>query len=432
MKKIRVIVISAVIATILMANYLTMVASEEESVPEPGYRVEKIEAVTWEEDEEATTTGFRKTPLKERLRTITESEVKETVSRFVDVDNHWGRDCIGKLALLEIVAGYGNGNFGPEDTLKVDEFIKMTLRSMGYKVEEGTGYWAEPYIKLAKEENLIEENEFSDYRRPIRREEAARIVVKAVLKEEEAPIPNHTSYAKRRIPDYEEIGDNYKQHVLYSYSLGLITGVGNGVFMPKKNLTRAEGSTIIIRAIDENSRIPMKPEDSETVTVWNNLYKREYVIYPPLKPEIIDVIRVMKIAATKSKVSALMHFNIENSMVGVAFYNNEEDYQKGTIFKSGSFSISLADWDLNRGSGYEIAIFEPDKVKELHREAYVELFNYLFEKDADRAIKEFDYYLDIKDGRELKKEMKFNGRRTIFAKFQGEKGFGMGIAVKDN
>ncbi|HHV97058.1 MAG TPA: S-layer homology domain-containing protein, partial [Clostridiaceae bacterium] len=113
-----------------------------------------------------TATAQNNTPMKEQYK---------------DIAGHWSREYVHKLTQMEIVSGYGDGRFGPEDTLKVDEFLKMTLRAMGHKVEEGIKYWAEPYIELAKKVEIIDENEFTDYRRPILREEAARIIVKAAL-----------------------------------------------------------------------------------------------------------------------------------------------------------------------------------------------------------------------------------------------------------
>jgi len=106
---------------------------------------------------EMPTSGSGFSTVLERLSAIENPDIEEAAKRFNDIKDHWSKEYIGKLALLEIVAGYGGSRFGPEDTLKVDEFLKMTLRAMGHKVEEGMEYWAEPYIKLAREEKIIEE-----------------------------------------------------------------------------------------------------------------------------------------------------------------------------------------------------------------------------------------------------------------------------------
>ncbi|NLC67955.1 MAG: S-layer homology domain-containing protein [Clostridiaceae bacterium] len=314
----------------------------------------------------------------------------EGVDEFTDTHEHWSREYVNRLAQLEIIAGYPDGRFGPEDTLKVDEFLKMTLRAIGHKVEEGMDYWAESYIKLAKDEGIIGENEFTDYRRPIRREEAAVIIVKAALKIEDAPIPNHTSYAKRRIPDYYDIGDEYKQEVLYAYSMGFITGAGDGAFLPKKTLTRGEGAAIIMRYLDKSMRRPMRPEDSEIVIVSNTFNGLTYEIYQPSKPEVIDVIRLMQSNMSKSKGFASLAYNSTDEVIFFDFYISKEGYEESTIFTDCSLIIRMAEWDLDN---YFFIVSNPENTKELHRDVFVDMFKHPFGKDAEKVINDFDYFI---------------------------------------
>lgn len=349
---------------------------------------------------------------------------------FTDMATHWSREYVGKLNLLEIIAGYGDGRFGPEDTLKVDEFLKMTLRAMGHKVEEGMDYWAEPYIKLAKDEAIIVENEFTDYRRPILREEATRIIVKGALKAEEAPIPNHVSYARLRIPDYHDIGDEYKQHVLYSYSMGFITGVGDRRFFPKKTLTRGEGSAIIIRYLDKDMRKPMRPKDNEIVKFYDDYENKTYKIYPPSKPEVMDVIKVMSDSAKKSKGYPLRGYYAPDEVIGTRFYKSKEAYEESSIFCDGSFSIRMAEWELN---GYDFTIFDAKATKELHRDVFVDLLNHLLEDEAERAMKDLDYILDLaikRQGIPYMKEYILNERKVIVSKRNSDDSIGMAVLLK--
>ncbi|HOJ09795.1 MAG TPA: S-layer homology domain-containing protein [Clostridiales bacterium] len=380
---------------------------------------------------EMPTSGSGFSTVLERLSAIENPDIEEAAKRFNDIKDHWSKEYIGKLALLEIVAGYGGSRFGPEDTLKVDEFLKMTLRAMGHKVEEGMEYWAEPYIKLAREEKIIEEKEFTDYRRPILREEAARIMVKTALKIEEAPIPNHTSYAKLRIPDYHDIGDEYKQHVLYAYSMGFIAGIGNGSFLPKKTLTRGEGSAIVMRYLDEGMRKPMKPKDSEIVKFYDDYENKIYEIYPPSKTEVIDVIRVMSDSAKKSKGLPLRGYYAPDEVVGTRLYKSKEAYEESSIFKDCSFSIRMAEWELN---GYDITIFDAKATKELHRDVFIDLLNHLLEDEAERAIKDFDHILELaikRQGIPYQKEYSLNNRIVIITKHNSDDGFGMYIRIKN-
>ena len=369
--------------------------------------------------------------LREKLLNTTQEELNEAIEKFPDIKLHWSRDCVAKLTLLDIVSGYANGNFGPENVLRFDEFLKMTLRSMGYKVEEGSSYWAEPYIKLAKELKLIDEKEFIDYKKEILREEAAKIIVKAALKEEEAPIPNHTSYAKLRIPDYYTIGDEYKQEVLYAYSMGLITGIGNRSFMPKEKLTRGEGSTIVMRYLDKSLRKPLRPNESETVMIYDKWDNKTFEIYPPSKPEVIDVIRVLKENMNKSDGYVDLAYNPVDELVIMDFYNNKEDYDKGSIFNDCSISIRMAEWELN---GYDVDIFDAITTMELHREVIVDLIDFLLKDKAETVIKDLDYMIELameKQGIPYQKEYKLNGRRVIISKHNSDDSFGLAICLKE-
>jgi len=367
-------------------------------------------------------------PVIQKLADITSQDVNNAVNKFSDMASHWSREYVGKLALLEIIAGYPDGRFGPEDTLKVDEFLKKTLRAMGHKVEEGVNYWAEPYIKLAKEEGIIEENEYTDYRRPIRREEAARIIIKALLKYEEAPIPNHVSYAKQRIPDYEDIGDEYKQEVLYAYSMGIITGTGGNVFMPKKTLTRGEGSAIIMRFLDKSMRKPLRPADSEIATITTTYNQLTYDIYPPSKPEVIDMIRLMQSNMSKSKGYPLLGYNVTDDAIYIKFYKSKESFEESSIFIDCIFTIRMAEWELQN---YEIVVSKPENTKELHRDVFVEFFTYIFGKDAERVIKDFDEFIElsIKGIGGVSKRYTLNNREVWFTKNENNSRFSLTIDI---
>jgi len=367
-------------------------------------------------------------PVIQKLADITSQDVNNAVNKFSDMASHWSREYVGKLALLEIIAGYPDGRFGPEDTLKVDEFLKKTLRAMGHKVEEGVNYWAEPYIKLAKEEGIIEENEYTDYRRPIRREEAARIIIKALLKYEEAPIPNHVSYAKQRIPDYKDIGDEYKQEVLYAYSMGIITGTGGNVFMPKKTLTRGEGSAIIMRFLDKSMRKPLRPADSEIATITTTYNQLTYDIYPPSKPEVIDMIRLMQSNMSKSKGYPLLGYNVTDDAIYIKFYKSKESFEESSIFIDCIFTIRMAEWELQN---YEIVVSKPENTKELHRDVFVEFFTYIFGKDAERVIKDFDEFIElsIKGIGGVSKRYTLNNREVWFTKNENNSRFSLTIDI---
>lgn len=184
----------------------------------------------------------------------------------VNGKQHWAYDTIMKAANTNIIVGYPDGTFRPNNNVEVDAYIKMVICALGNNFENGMDYWASPFIEKAIELKLLDSNEFNTYRRSITREEAAMIIVQALATTEELPSEEQINKYKAMVPDYIQISDKYKQHVLYAYATGMITGDTKGNFNPKDNLTRAEAATVIMRLLDESLRKPITLED-ETIAL---------------------------------------------------------------------------------------------------------------------------------------------------------------------
>lgn len=98
-------------------------------------------------------------------------------TQFSDVpENHWANSYVVKVASLGIVNGYGNGTFGPEDTVTYAQALTMIVRTMG--LEENAimaGGYPDGYINVAVENGLA--GEFSaTQNEPLTRWQVAEIV----------------------------------------------------------------------------------------------------------------------------------------------------------------------------------------------------------------------------------------------------------------
>ncbi len=100
-----------------------------------------------------------------------------TEGEFTDVSaDHWAAGAISFCVDAGIVAGYGDGTFGPSDTLTGYQWAKMLLCALGYNAEtEGmTGAaWQIAVAKLAKANGLFVGNDKADKTVAATREEAA-------------------------------------------------------------------------------------------------------------------------------------------------------------------------------------------------------------------------------------------------------------------
>lgn len=87
-----------------------------------------------------------------RLAGVQEEAKKLNNSGFADVpSSHWAAGYVAEAAKLGIVNGYGNGNFGPSDSVTYNQMVKMLvctyhLGDMAIKA----GGWPNGYLKVAE------------------------------------------------------------------------------------------------------------------------------------------------------------------------------------------------------------------------------------------------------------------------------------------
>lgn len=105
--------------------------------------------------------------------TITRAECAAIICRMLGVEDEakamknqvfpdvpasfWGAGYIAKAAELGIIGGYGNGKFGPNDSVTQVQVVKMLVCAIGLgdqAMEEGG--WPNGYVKIASEYGIIE------------------------------------------------------------------------------------------------------------------------------------------------------------------------------------------------------------------------------------------------------------------------------------
>ncbi|QUI21256.1 S-layer homology domain-containing protein [Vallitalea pronyensis] len=182
---------------------------------------------------------------------------------FTDIpEEHWAIPNIQELVDMGVINGFPDGSFKPNFSVNVDAFIKMTIVALGYKsIENGSPYWAQPFIDKAMELGIIEENQFASYTEPITREEMSSIIAKAIKDEAKADTRN---LVENCVNDFSSISYTYVEDVKDAYAFGIITGMPDNTFRPQDESTRAQASTIIHRMIDQKERKPFEPTEPST------------------------------------------------------------------------------------------------------------------------------------------------------------------------
>lgn len=87
-----------------------------------------------------------------------DQDLKQDGSVFSDVPTtHWANGYVVKAASLGYLAGYGNGKFGPDDTVTYEQAVTMIVNATGGRnLASQYGGYPDGYVSLAEEYGLIE------------------------------------------------------------------------------------------------------------------------------------------------------------------------------------------------------------------------------------------------------------------------------------
>ncbi len=191
------------------------------------------------------------------------------IDRFSDINaNHWALSFIDSLKSSNIVAGYPDGTFKPQANVKINEFIAMTVKALGFYYESPANDWAKPYIDKALELNIIEVGQFTNYNEPITRQSMTSVTVNAVVLSEERPSTEFDRFVANEIKDFSTVCDYCKQNVLDAYKLGITTGYSDKTFKPSLSSTRAEATTMISKIIKPELRDVPKYDFKAPIKHW--------------------------------------------------------------------------------------------------------------------------------------------------------------------
>lgn len=388
--------------------------------------------------------------------------LNQSNNMFVDVaSNHWALPFINSLKSSEIIAGYTDGTFKPQANVKINEFIAMTVKALGYRFESMSSDWAKPYVDKAIELKIIEDQEFPSYGAQINREQMTSIVINAVALSEYRPSSALDQYIKNETKDYYLVGDYYKQNVLDSYKFGIITGFVDKTFRPKDFSTRAEASAVISKILNKDLRKPFVKTDARytmlptyVVDEFGNEELVETAFYAPLyngKP----VNEVVEVAELVGKLHDLGKGYIEYGYDTLANTFATAGYESKAIkeyvyslpvldlmLALGDYvdlSISIENNDFaNKFSPYTLQIFKRVSVSQQYPNysTYIintygdqlrPLFQYLFENEFEKAWNIFVTGLDAKGNAQ---QLIYTINNRTLSVVSGSNGFSMQFSIK--
>ena len=144
------------------------------------------------------------------------------------------------------ISGTGNDEFKPEREVTREEFVKMLLNAMDYKIENGSSEfgdvapdeWYAPYVYSATQNGLV--NGISDgtfgVGMSITREDAAVLIWR---------VAGENPTDENEYSDGAEVSDYAKTAVSWLKNTGIVAGYEDGTFKPKNLISRAETAKIL-------------------------------------------------------------------------------------------------------------------------------------------------------------------------------------------
>lgn len=169
-------------------------------------------------------------------------------------DYKWAETAILNLYNKGVISGMGNGTFEPERGVKREEFLKMVCGAFGFDASDSpVGFedvasdeWYTKYVASAVRLGIVRGVSDTHFGTGslISREDMAVMIFRA-LEASGRNIPSD----RKKFNDANEISAYALEAVETLCSMGIISGVGDGIFAPKNTATRAEAAVIISRCL---------------------------------------------------------------------------------------------------------------------------------------------------------------------------------------
>ncbi len=187
-----------------------------------------------------------------------ETEVVE-VKRFEDIDSvPWAKESIEAMRDAGYVSGKSETVFAPNDSITREEFASILMRSLWIGTSDAQGLmfadvdknaWYAGFIAAANNRGIVAGVTDTSFGvgQMITREQAAAMLQRSAAAVGKDILPKKASAA---FTDSIHISDYAYDAVLELAKAEIISGMGNETFAPKKNITRAEATVLIMRFIN--------------------------------------------------------------------------------------------------------------------------------------------------------------------------------------
>ena len=164
-------------------------------------------------------------------------EAPDSSSAFIDVSSgHWAFPAIVRGFEAELINGYGDGSFGPDDSVTYNQCLKIILSALGYRIiAENLGGYPDGYIRTAINYGLSSGVPIENKDR-IKRGEAARLIENAL----EMHVAEITDYSENMAAVIDRNVKVYERYLKLSKAQGIVESDENTTFYGASDLGRNE------------------------------------------------------------------------------------------------------------------------------------------------------------------------------------------------
>jgi len=194
-------------------------------------------------------------------------------AQIYDISNHWASKEINYLVEREVLSGYPDGTFKPDNPITKAEFYKVINKLLNFEeraditysdVNETDWYYedvgkalAAGYISPA---TVLLPNEY------ITRQEVARILGFVYNLDDESESASVFSDSESILPEIRGyIGVLFENNLLHGYP--------DGTFKPSANITRAEVVKLIYNVLEKLNNLPIKVSANESEKVSDSSHR---------------------------------------------------------------------------------------------------------------------------------------------------------------
>lgn len=177
--------------------------------------------------------------------------------QFKDMKNHWAREDVEYMGEKEIITGYEDGSFLPDESISRAEFAVLITRVIGLEetpyensfFDVVTEDWYSGYVQTVRSNNFMNGYDgLFNPNAPISREEIARVIVSAYNSRTNTKLEMGKAMY---FNDLDDISSWAYDYLAEAVNLGFVYGVTEEMLKPKDIATRAQAAVMLRRVYDK-------------------------------------------------------------------------------------------------------------------------------------------------------------------------------------